>query len=79
MFLNMFFRNKKKEKENEAAFELKCETLYQFAKKRFMLEQQVVNAVDFHPSIKARQFVIDLINNGLVDAKYRQLWQKGAV
>lgn len=74
----MFF-NKKKQIEKETEFQLKCETLYQFAKKRFILEDKVIGGVDFHPSLRARQYVIDLIDNGLVDVKYRLLWQRKGV
>lgn len=67
---------KKREEKKQMEFNLKCETLYQFVKKRFTCEQQVINEVDIHPCIKARQFVLDLINNGQVDEKFKLLWQR---
>lgn len=73
----MFFRKRQIEKEQE--FQLKCETLYQFAKKRFTLEDAVIGGIDFHPCIRARQYVLDLIDNGLIDVKYKLLWQRKGI
>ena len=72
----MFKFLREREEKKQMEFNLKCETLYQFAKKRFTLEQKFINEVDIHPSIKARQFVLDLIDNGLVDEKFKMLWQR---